>query len=128
MARVSRRQAAALSLAAVMGMPWRLPAAAAEPTSGVVRYGNGRRYRMIHLAEVDVGDVALRSLGIWVPVPMVQPEQQVRSRKIEPEVPIVRDAAGQAAVARLYLTEGFPAPASRCGCSWPSTPGGSFAR
>jgi transglutaminase-like putative cysteine protease len=110
MARVNRRQAAAVSLAAAMGMPWLLSAAAAEPTSGVVRYGNERRYRVTHLAEIDVGDVALRSLEIWIPVPMAQPEQQVRSVKIEPEVPVVRDAGGQAAVARLYLTEGLPGP------------------
>jgi len=110
MARLNRRQAVAVSLAAAMTAPWPRPAAASEATSGAVRYGNERRYRVTHLAEVDVGDVPLRSLEIWVPVPMAQPEQQVRSRKIEPEVPIVGDVAGQAAVARLYLTEGFPGP------------------
>jgi transglutaminase-like putative cysteine protease len=93
-----------------MAGPWHRPAAAAEPASGVVRYGNERRYRVTHLAEVEVGDVVLRSLEIWVPVPMAQPEQKVRSRKIEPEVLIVHDVGSQAAVARLYLTEGFPGP------------------
>ena len=99
----TRRETLAASLGALIGEPWRSRAMAATRSGGVVRHRNERRYTVTHSAVVENGDAALKSLEIWVPIPTDQPEQQIRSLKIEPQVPILRDTGGQAAVARLYL-------------------------
>lgn len=110
MPRLTRRETLAIGLGSLIGTPWCGRAAAAPGTGGVVRYGNERRYAITHSAVVDPGAAPLRSLEIWIPVPTDQPEQEIRSLKIEPEVPIARDVGGQAAVAKLYLAEGLPGP------------------
>lgn len=105
---LTRRESMAVSLAAMIGAPWRPEAAAAA--EDLVRYGNEQEYAITHSAVVETNDVALRSLEIWVPVPTDQPEQLIRGLKIEPRAPIVRDVGGQAAVAKLYLNRGLPGP------------------
>jgi len=106
---LNRRETLALTLGALAGTLWRRPAIAAPLSGRPVRYENGRRYAITHSASVETGQMPLRSLEVWLPLPMQHPEQQVRGLKIDPEVPIVGDVGGQAKVAKLYRREGLPA-------------------
>jgi len=106
---LNRREALAISAGALIGVPYCRPVPAAPSIDGVLHYRNERRYTVTHSAVFENGDVALRSLELWIPIPSDQPEQQIRRLSVEPNVPIVRDAGRQATVAKLYLAEGLPA-------------------
>jgi hypothetical protein len=98
----------AVGLGVLIAVPRGGRASESPQTDAVVRYQNERRYAITHTAAIDVGDAVLPSVEIWLPVPTDQPEQEIHSLKIEPDVPLVRDVGGQATVAKLYRAEGLP--------------------
>lgn len=109
----TRRQALAVSLGAMIAPTWRRRAEASPGADRLVHYVYPQRYAVTHSAVVDVGQVVLSSLEIWIPVPTDRPSQQIRSLTIEPSVPVVTGVRGLASVARLYLTDELPRPGER---------------
>lgn len=107
MAGFTRREALAVALGTLIGVPRGGRASESPHAAGVVRYQNARRYAITHTAVVDIGDAVLPSIEIWLPVPSDQPEQEIHALEIEPDVPLVRDVGGQATVARFYRPEAY---------------------
>jgi hypothetical protein len=84
---------------------------AAEPgKKRLVEYSNPRKYKITHRGTITNGNVALRSLEIWLPVPQNQPEQDVANLTVKPKVNVVPDVTGQAMVAKRCATTGLPGP------------------
>ncbi len=89
--------------------------ASEEETTGGVRLGEGRTYRVRHRVAVDVGTLPFSLLEIWLPLPLVDaeicPEQSVESLKIEPKSRISFDSHKLARVTnRAYGTRGIGRP------------------
>ncbi len=76
----------------------------AEPTGGVVRYGEKRRFRALHRGLVDADGVEMKSLEVWLPVPTDWPEQRVLSVDVSPKMKPSVSRDGVTQVARLVVT------------------------
>jgi transglutaminase-like putative cysteine protease len=108
---IDRRQAVGLVAASMVTGGVALIAAPPQPPrDGIVRFGAARRYRVEHSVTFTNGDVELSSVELWVPVPQDLLEQSVTRLKTEPDVPVILDKTGQAAVAKLVLSDALPAP------------------
>ncbi len=98
---------AAAAAAAAAAIP-----SGAQPrgSSRLVRHVRPRRFAITHRAIVTNGNLPLRSLEIWLPVPKNQTEQDVGEVTVRPKAPLVADVTGQALVATRYATTGLPGP------------------
>ncbi|NLX94985.1 MAG: transglutaminase domain-containing protein [Rhodopirellula sp.] len=110
MVRFTRRQVLAVGVGSLAGLAFGQSPAMGQEDGSWIRYGDERRYHVVHRGDFQNGDVQLESLELWIPVPQDAPEQTVQSIEVRPRVPIVREANGLARVAKFYGKKDLPRP------------------